>query len=195
MKLFHAPGACSEGIVLLLDRIGEPYDIHEINVKTGEQRQPDYLAINPKGKVPALLRDDGSLLTEFPAIAFWLARKFPEAGLLPTDPDGEARALELLDFIVSSLHMRGTALVQRPTAFAHSAEAQEEVKAMGRQAIEKGLAQLERELDGQKFLMGERFSLPDAAAYYVLSWQPRYQVPLGEQLEAYYARLSDRSAA
>ena len=88
MKLFHAPGACSDGIVLLLDIIGVPYEIHELDVRKGDQRQPDYLAINPKGKVPALLRDDGRLLTEFPAIAFWLARKFPEAELLPTDPDG-----------------------------------------------------------------------------------------------------------
>ena len=190
MKLFHAPGACSDGIVLLLDIIGVPYEIHELDVRKGDQRQPDYLAINPKGKVPALLRDDGKLLTEFPAIAFWLARKFPKAELLPKDIDGEARALELLDFIVSSIHMRGTALVQRPSAFASSAEAQEEVKAMGRQAIERGLSQLDRELGDQKFLMGDRFTLPDAAAYYVLSWQPRYQVPLGERLENYYARLS-----
>lgn len=195
MKLFHAPGACSEGIRLLLDRIGQPYEIHEINVRTGEQRQPDYLAINPKGKVPALLRDDGRLLTEFPAIAFWLARKYPEAELLPQDADGEARALELLDFIVSSLHMRGTALVMRPSAFATSAEAQEEVKTTGRQMVERGLAQLERELGDQNFLMGERFTLPDAAAYYLLGWQPRYQVPLGKRLETYYARLSRLSPA
>tara|TARA_B100000614_G_scaffold187697_1_gene168736 strand:+ start:302 stop:889 length:588 start_codon:yes stop_codon:yes gene_type:complete len=195
MKLFHAPGACSEGIRLLLDRIDQPYEIHEINVRTGEQRQPDYLAINPKGKVPALLRDDGRLLTEFPAIAFWLARKYPAAELLPQDADGEAKALELLDFIVSSLHMRGTALVMRPSAFATSAEAQEEVKATGRQMVEKGLAQLERELGDQTFLMGERFTLPDAAAYYLLGWQPRYQVPIGKRLEAYYARLFRLSPA
>lgn len=195
MKLFHAPGTCSEGILLLLNMVGAPYDIHEVDVKNGEQRQPAYLAINPKGKVPALLREDGKLLTEFPAIAFWLARKYPNAELLPEGLDGEARALELLDFIVSSLHMRGTALVQRPTAFAHSAEAQEEVKAMGRKAIEKGLAQLEKELGDQKYLMGERFRLPDAAAYYLLSWQPRFQLPLGDRLSAYYARLSALATA
>lgn len=195
MKLFHAPGTCSEGILLLLNMVGAPYDIHEVDVKNGEQRQPAYLAINPKGKVPALLREDGKLLTEFPAIAFWLARKYPNAELLPEGLDGEARALELLDFIVSSLHMRGTALVQRPTAFAHSAEAQEEVKAMGRKAIEKGLAQLEKELGDQPYLMGERFRLPDAAAYYLLSWQPRFQLPLGDRLSAYYARLSALATA
>lgn len=195
MQLFHAPGACSLGIRMILEEIGVPYELRVVNLAAGEQRQPEYLAVNPKGKVPALLRDDGSILTEFPAIAMWLARQHPEAGLLPRDAEGEARTLEILDFIVATLHMRGTALVMRPSAFATSPEAQSEVAMMGKQAVQKGLERLTELLGDKPFLMGDSVTLADAAALYLLSWQPRFDMPLGGALQAYFARLSARPSA
>ena len=70
-----------------------------------EQKSPEYLAMNPKGKVPALVRDDGSVLTEYAAIATWLAMTNPEAKLMPTDAEGMARTLEATDFAVGTIHM------------------------------------------------------------------------------------------
>ncbi|MBR9765852.1 MAG: glutathione S-transferase family protein [Rhodobacteraceae bacterium] len=195
MKLFHAPGSCSLGIRMILEEAGLPYEVHRLDVRAGDQRRPEYLAVNPKGKVPALLRDDGRLLTEFPAIAFWLARQAPGAGLLPSGADGEARALELLDFIVASLHMRGTALLMRPAAFATSPEAQDEVRARGRETLGAGLARLSDELGHGPFLMGERFSLPDAAAFYLLGWLPGLGIEADAPLADYHARLAARPSA
>ena len=85
MKLYYMPGACSIGIHVLLEEIGKPYDVHKVDGAKQEQYGPDFVALNPKSKVPTLQRDDGSVLTEFPAIAVWLARKNPEAALLPAD--------------------------------------------------------------------------------------------------------------
>ena len=78
MKLYYMPGACSIGIHVLLEEIGKPYDLQKIDGAKQEQYGPDFVKLNPKSKVPTLQRDDGSVLTEFPAIAMWLARKHPE---------------------------------------------------------------------------------------------------------------------
>ena len=94
MKLFYAPGACSIGIHVLLEEIGKPYEPVLLNTKEGAQFKPEFTSLNPKSKVPTLVRDDGSVLTEYPAIALWLASTFPEAKLLPQGAEGLAKALE-----------------------------------------------------------------------------------------------------
>ena len=91
MKLYYMPGACSIGIHVLLEEIGKPYDLQKIDGAKQEQYGPDFVKLNPKSKVPTLQKDDGSVLTEFPAIATWLARKNPDKNLLPSDADGEAQ--------------------------------------------------------------------------------------------------------
>src|SRR5260370_40807128 len=69
MKLYYAPGVCSIGIHVLLEEIGKPYQLELVNLREGAQFKPPFTGVSPKGKVPALGRDDGSVLTEFPAIA------------------------------------------------------------------------------------------------------------------------------
>src|SRR5262249_48665785 len=107
MKLMYSPGACSVGIHVLLEEIGKPYEAQLVNLREGAQFKPDFTAVNPKSKVPTLVRDDGSVLTEYPAIAFWLARTNPEKKLLPDDVDAQARTFEALDYAVSTIHMQG----------------------------------------------------------------------------------------
>ena len=70
MKLFYSPGACSLGIHVLLQEIGKPFELEKVELAKGEQFQPPFTSVNPKLKVPVLQRDDGSILTEYPAIAF-----------------------------------------------------------------------------------------------------------------------------
>ena len=77
MKLYYSPGACSLGIHVLLEEIGKPYQTEIVNLREGAQFRPEFTSVNPKSKVPTLQRDDGSVLTEFPAIAVWLARTNP----------------------------------------------------------------------------------------------------------------------
>ena len=74
MKLYWGPHTCAIGIHLLLEEIGKPYETEKLDVGGGATRRPPFSGVNPKGKVPTLVRDDGTVLTEFSAIAIWLAR-------------------------------------------------------------------------------------------------------------------------
>jgi glutathione S-transferase len=133
MKLYYAPGACSIGIHVLLEEIGKPYEAVALNFRDAEQYKPGFTAINPKSKVPTLVRDDGSVLTEYPAIAYWLARTNPTAGLLPDDVDQQARVLELTDYAVATIHMQGFGRLFRPAAFTPNAADEETVKTRGKE--------------------------------------------------------------
>jgi glutathione S-transferase len=191
-KLYYAPGACSIGIHLLLEEIGKPYQVEQVDLRAPAPQRP-YTGVNAKSKVPALLRDDGSLLTEFPAIAFWLARSNPEAGLIPDDIDGQARALEALDYAVSTVHMRSYTLMNRPGNFTPEEAAHDAVKARGRENFEKGLAILDKSLSGREYVLG-RFSIADAALFYVEFWASRANVPLPANCAAHFARMKARPA-
>ena len=79
MKLFYFPGTCALGIHVILEDIGKPFELESVDLRDRAQYKPPYVTLNPKSKVPALLRDDGTLLTEFPAIAWYLARTNPAA--------------------------------------------------------------------------------------------------------------------
>lgn len=194
MKLYYAPGACSLGIHVLLEEIGKPYEAVALKLREGEQYQPAFLAINPKSKVPTLQRDDGSVLTEFPAIAVWLARANPDAKLLPTDPDVEARALEAMDFCVATLHMQGFSRIFRPSNFAPSEADHEAVKARGREIYEKGLALVDKALEGKEYVAGD-FSVADAALFYVSYWATgAAKIPLPKNVAAHFERMKARPA-
>ncbi|WP_216671338.1 glutathione S-transferase family protein [Mangrovicoccus sp. HB161399] len=194
MTLFHAPGSCSLGIHLLLEETGAPYAMVPVDLARGEQRGAAFLSVNPKGKVPALKLPDGSVLTEFPVIALWLARQHPEAALLPAEPDREIRVLELTEHIVSGLHMRGSVFAMRPDRFAADPAMQEVLRAHGREVLSAGQARLEEQLGGQPFLFGS-FSIADAAAFYLLSWSGRTGVALTPALERYMDGLRARASA
>src|SRR5918998_658321 len=96
-NLYYSPGACSLAPHVLLEEIGEPYDLELVSVAHGETQTPEYRAINPKGRVPTLRMVAGrgggaeGVLTEAPAILAYLARTHPEGGLWPSDAAGEAR--------------------------------------------------------------------------------------------------------
>jgi glutathione S-transferase len=191
MDPYYSPGACSLGIHVLLEEIGKPYGLKKVSLKDGEQYKPEFLSINPKAKVPTLVRDDGSVLTEFPAIASWLALTNPEKRLLPSDPEQHARALEAMDYVVSTVHMQGYSRTFRPANFAPSEADHEAVKARGREVFEKGLQVMNKALDGREYLVGN-FSVADAALYYVEFWADRSKVQLPPNCAAHYARMKER---
>ena len=86
ITLFHSPQTRSSGALALLEELKAPYKLHVLNMKAGEQRQPAFLAVNPMGKVPAILHGD-VLITEQVAIGIYLADLFPEAGITPAIGD------------------------------------------------------------------------------------------------------------
>ncbi len=193
MKLYYAPGACSIGIHVLLEEIGRPYDSERLSLQQGQQYQPAFTAINPKSKVPTLVRDDGSVLTEFPAIAYWLARANPSANLLPDDLDQQTRALELTDYVVATIHMQGFGRQFRPSNFTPNAADEETVKARGKQIAEQGFALLNTALEGKLYALGT-FSFADAAIFYVSFWSKRVDIVLPPALAAHFARMTARPA-
>lgn len=193
MKLFYAPGACSIGIHVLLEEIGKPYDAEVVNLREGAQFKPDFTAVNPKSKVPALARDDGSVQTEYPAIAYWLARTNPFSNLLPDDIDQQARALELIDYAVATIHMQGFGRLFRPSNFSPNPGDEDAVKARGKELVEKGFATLDKALAGKDYALGA-FSIADSAIFYVEFWSKRVGIALPPNCAAHLERMLARPA-
>lgn len=193
MKLFYAPGACSIGIHVLLEEIGKPYEAERVNLQQGEQYKPPFVAVNPKSKVPTLTKDDGSVLTEFPAIAYWLARTNPFANLLPDDIDQQARALELLDYAVATIHMQGFGRQFRASNFTPNAADEDAVKARGKEIAEKGFALLDKAMQDKDYAVG-KFSIADAAIFYVEFWSKRVGITLPTNCAAHVERMLARPA-
>jgi glutathione S-transferase len=194
MKLYYSPGACSLGIHVLLEEIGKPYEVERVDLQKGQQYEPGFTSINPKSKVPTLKRDDGSVLTEFPAIATWLARTNSDKALLPSDAEGEARALEAMDYVVSTMHMQGFSRMFRPVNFAPTEADHDKVKTRGREIFEKGLNLMNQALEGKEYVAG-KFSVADAALFYVEFWAAgRMKMPLPKNCAAHYERMKSRPA-
>jgi glutathione S-transferase len=195
MKLFYAPGACSIGTHYLLETIGHPYDRQRIDIKRGENRQPWYLALNPKAKVPTLQRDDGSVLTEFPVIAQHIAASAPGTGLSPSDPECALRAAEMTDYLVSTLHMQGFSRIFRPAKFCEDPATHDVIQQQGRDVVTAGLAIVERDLRTGGALHGEA-TFADAALFYVLFWAvDRVKLEVPSACAERYGKLKSSDAA
>jgi len=192
MNLYYSPGACSIGIHLLLNEIGKPFGLKKLNFAEQEQYVAPFTDINPKSKVPTLERDDGSILTEFPAIALWLGQTNP--GLLPADSEARARAIEAMDYVVATIHMQGFVRLFRPGRYARHEADYDWAKEQGRAVIDKAFALMDRRLGGKDYLLGD-FSVADAALFYVEFWAAaRLNMPLPPALAAHYDRMIARPA-
>src|SRR4029077_161814 len=114
LTLYFTPGACSMAAHIVLEESGENYEAKKVDLAGGEQRTEAYLKINPQGRVPALLLDNGEPLTENTAILPYLGKRF---GLWPKDGVAEARALSLIGFFAASVHP-AHAHISRPERYA-----------------------------------------------------------------------------
>lgn len=165
LKLFFAPGSCSRVPMIALEEIGQPFSTHLVAFMKGEHKSPEYLAMNPAGKVPLLIAD-GQPIAQNPAIHVFLARSFPQAGLLPLggNPLDEARVLGHLAWFSGDLHPLVTRI--RIPAFACDA-APERVKEQAIEAMTGQLRPLDSVLSGQQWILGETWSALDAYLFWV----------------------------
>jgi glutathione S-transferase len=194
MKLYYSPGACSIGIHVLLEELGKPYTVERVDLAAQAQYAPDFVAINPKSKVPTLVRDNGTVVTEFPAIAYWLARTNPDYHLLPDGAEAESAALELMDYAVATIHMQGFARVFRPANFSPNAADEEKVRERGVQILTKGFTLMDHALEGRDYLL-DKFSIADAALFYVEFWGgKRMKMTLPPNCAAHLERMMARPA-
>jgi len=168
--LYHATGTCAQAVHIALLEAGVPFELAWLDFETQQQRQPDYLKLNPKGRVPALVTPRG-LLTEVPALLVYVAQAAPEAGLAPLDDAFElARLQSFTSYLASTVHVahahrrRGSRWADEPEAIA---------------AMQRKVAQnmvdcfdyIEREwLAAGPWLLGERYSVGDPYLFTVGGW-------------------------
>ncbi len=167
LTLCFAPGSCSRVPLIALEEIGQPFETRLIAFMRGEHRSPEYLAINPAGKVPALLVD-GAAITQNTAILSYLTRRFPEAQLLPavSHPLTEAQLLSRLAWFSADLHPIVTR-IRMPHFACDLPEAPARVREMAAAAMAFQLAPVERALTHSPWLLGEVWSVLDAYLYWI----------------------------
>lgn len=197
-RLYYSPGACSLAPHIVLEELGVAYEPQRLHVNEGENRRPAYLAVNPRGRVPALVyADDRPALTEAMAIMVFLAQRHPEAGLLPTGPEAFVRALEWMGWLGSTMHQAGVRTVFRPERFTTDAAGAPAIAEQGRQQIRAGYDDIETRLQGQPWALGDRFSAVDAYLLVFYRWGNRCGLPMREAFPVYAAmmdRVRDRPA-
>ncbi len=193
MKFYMTPGSCSTGIHILLEEIGTVFEVYIVNLPAGDHLKPDYLAINPKSTIPTLVRNDGTAITEFQAIAWWLARQYPKRKLLPEDAEGEVRVLEALDYVVGTIHGQGFTRIFTTPNFTPNPADHDAVQARGREIVERGFAVMDDALSGHDYVAGS-FSIADAALFYTEFWADRLKMTLPPNCRAHYLRMLERPA-
>ena len=166
MTLHCSPGACSRATMIALEETGAPYDTRVADLMKGEQRRPDYLALNPKGKVPVLVVD-GRPLTENVAILNWLADTYPAAKLTPVDPFGRAEALSVVGWLASNV-LTSMARIVRPERITDALDAAEGIKDKARDDIRASLAIAEAHMAGRTWWLDD-WSVADAYIYYIVN--------------------------
>lgn len=195
MKFYFAPGACSFGIHTILEEIGKPYEAIAVDFKNNAQYSAEYKAINPKSKVPALVRDDGSLLTEFPVIAMWLAKTNRDKNLVPTDLEGETRCAEMLDYICGTVHPQAFTRQFRPNRFTPTEADIPKIVEEGKQYAERYFATIQDGWTGGDWVLPTGFSVADAALFFAEYWGvKRSAMTLPSHLANHFAKMMARPA-
>lgn len=194
MKLYQMPGSCSLGIHVLLEEVGKPYELEAVDLASGSHLKEPFVSLNPKSKVPALLRDDGAMVTEWGAIAWYLAKSNPEAKLLPTTIEGEVRVLEAMDYMTSTVHMQGFSRMFRPSKYTPTTADEPAVKQTGRDMVISSFKLLAANLGDKPYVLGE-YSIADAALFYLEFWAVKFmKIELPAALQTHYERMLARPA-
>lgn len=190
MKLFIKPGACSLSPHIVLEELGLTYTTEKVDTKTKKTESGgDYLAINPNGYVPALQLDDGTVLTEGPAIVQYLADLKPEKRLAPANGTLARYQLQSwLTFVGMELHRNFTPQF--------NPAASQDWKDAARANIERRLAWVNGQLAGRDYLMGADFTVADAYLSTVVGWAKAVKIDISAltNLTAYLARVAARPA-
>ena len=184
---FHSPNTRSGGTRILLEELGAPYVLHALNMKAGEQRKPEYLAVNPMGKVPAILHGD-ALITEQGAVFIYLADQFPQAGLAPAIGDPmRGPYLRWMVYYGSSFEpaLIDKAMKREPAPASTSPYGDYDTM----------LKTLTDQLGRGPYLLGERFSAADILWGTALTWTVAFKlVPELPVIKAYMQRINARPA-
>jgi glutathione S-transferase len=195
LKLFYTPGSCALASHIALEEAGADYTSARVNFRAEEQRKPEYLSINPKGRVPALVTDKG-VLTETPAILAFVAQSFPNAGLAPLeDPFTFARIQAFNSYLCSTVHV-AHAHKGRGTRWADDPAAIEEMKRKVPQTVGECFALIEREMLAGPWVMGDTYTICDPYLFTIAQWLEGDSVDLDKlpKVREHRIRVSERPA-
>jgi glutathione S-transferase len=184
IALYYSPGACSFAPHVALREIGVEFELRKFSTADRGNFSPEYLAVNPKGRIPALIID-GFTLTEAPAILTYLGRKYPNAGIYPsTGDESEARCLELLAWSSNTVHV-AFAQILRPERFVPAAADFAPVQSGGHVNFQNCLADIEVHLGGCAYAVGSSFSVVDPFWLVFYRWGARQQYDMKELYPTY----------
>jgi glutathione S-transferase len=190
MKLYYSPGACSLSPHIVANEAGIPLELAKVDVQSKTiAREGDYWHVNPKGYVPALELEDGQVLTEGPAIVQFLADRAPNSGLAPANGTFErVRLQEILNYLTSEIHKSYSPLF-RPDVLP---AVREERLAY----LAKRYALVDKQLEGRRYLLGDRFTVADAYLFTLTRWARAVKLDLSgfPNLEAFQKRVGSRKA-
>ena len=193
-QLFFSPGACSLASHITLREAGLPFELKRLKFAEGQQRSPDYLKVNPKGRVPALVTPEGTI-TETPAILFYIAQIAPDKKLAPLENPFELARLQAFNsFIASTVHVahahgpRGSRWASEPTSL-------EDMRRKVPETMRECFSLIEQDLTGD-FVMGETFTIADPYLFTMSSWLKGDAVEIAEfpRVKAHFERMQARDA-
>lgn len=168
MKLFHAPGSCSLASLIALEEAGADFEVARMSTRDGDQRLPEYLAVNPKGRVPALVTDHG-VLTETVAILSYIPETHPAAGLLPADPWERAQAHAFNAYLAATVHV-AHAHRHRGYRWADEESSFEDMRRKVPQTMAECFALIEAEFLKGPWVLGDRYSVCDGYLFTLADW-------------------------
>jgi glutathione S-transferase len=169
LKLYYAPRTCALASHIALEDAGTDYETVRVDFAAAEQRKPEYLSINPKGRVPSLVTERG-ILTETPAILIFIAQSFPRAALAPLDdPFGLARVQAFNSYLCATVHVAHAHRV-RGYRWADEPEAIAAMQRKVPQSVGECFSLIERELLQGPWVMGSTYTVCDPYLFTLAQW-------------------------
>lgn len=194
IKLYWASGTCALASHIALEESGAKYETIKLNFSQGDQRKPDYLKVNPKGRVPALITERG-VVTETPAILAWIAQTHPQAKLAPADAFDFAAAQAFNSYLCSTVH---PAHAHRPRAARWSDDpaAQKTMQAKVPQNMSDCFTLIESDMLKGPWVMGAAYSICDPYLYTISGWLESDGVDIAKfpRVHDHYKRMNERAA-
>lgn len=179
IKLYYSPGACSLAPHIVLEELGIAFEPVLVSLKDGDQHKADFMRVNPKARVPALVVD-GKLLTENVAILTYLGGGYASRGLWPKETWKQAEALSLMAWISSSVHV-AFAGIMRAERYSSDPGAKESINATGKANLLKYYADIEKMLSGKTFAMGGQYTVCDPYLLVFYRWGYRIGLDMKTQ--------------
>jgi len=195
LRLFYAPRTCALASHIALEEAGAPYEVVRVNFAENEQRTSEYLAVNPKGRVPALVTDRG-IITETPAILAFIAQAFPAAGLAPlNDPFAFAELQSFNSYLCSTVHIAHAHRV-RGYRWSDDEAAQESMKKKVPQNVAECFRLIEEKMLKGPWVMGEHYTVADPYLFTLSLWLEGDGVDVRQfpKVTALMARMKERPA-